>query len=388
MTFGEQVTIARLEEDPYPIYARMRAEEPVSVVPAAGLTFVTRWADVRRVARDAEVFSAALPDSPLSRTLGPNLLHSDGSHHSSRRAPLAHALRPAALRHRIETVVGAEIAQLLDGWAERGAGDLVGDFAEPLAVRTLQVIAGLPTSTRTTMRAWFEGIASGAANFEGDAAKQERADAAGTAIDEVVAATLANGPQPGTLIADLAAAATDTGPGTVAEISATVKLLVIGGMQEPRDLVGLALAALLVDQRQRAALAADPALLPRVIEEALRWGAPVGTVTRRVLLPVELAGVELAPDTVVAGIVASANRDADRWADADTFDALRPLQPHLAFGSGPHVCVGAAMARIEARLALPALLEGLPDLRLVEQPVQRGWEFRGPVALRAAWTPC
>ena len=170
------------------------------------------------------------------------------------------------------------------------------------------------------------------------------------------------------------------------EVLANLKLILLGGMQEPGHALGICLWALLSHADALAEVRADSTLLGGAIEEALRWHSPVGTMTRQVTARTQLAGVELDPGTVVAAVLASANQDERHWADPQRFDIHR-RGAHAAFGLGAHHCAGAALARHEVRLPLELLLERLPRLRLDPgHPVElSGWEFRAPLALHARW---
>lgn len=160
-------------------------------------------------------------------------------------------------------------------------------------------------------------------------------------------------------------------------------------MQEPRDLIGTAVQALITHPDQRDEVQRDSKLLKRAIEESMRWQSPVGTITRRVTEPVELAGVGLQKGDHVAGVIASANRDERHWRDPDRFDVHRREGGHLAFAVESHTCVGAALARYEARAALSRLLQRFPEMTLdpEQSPNIRGWEFRGPTRLPIDLTP-
>ncbi|WP_413797117.1 cytochrome P450 [Streptomyces iranensis] len=370
------ITISELDTDPFPVYERLRDGEPVSWVPAAHAYLVTRWEDVHRICRDTETFSAAVHDSPLSQAIGPNLLHSDGAYHDRLRAPLTEGLRPSVIQRTVERAVRDNVRSLLGELRAHTEVDLVSGFAQSLAVRTLQQVTGLPDMPVSVFTTWVDGIAAGAANYERDRDKQRQADEAGAAVDGMVRRQLQRGPEPGTLLAGLAASGA-----TFDEIAATTKLLLIGGMQEPRDLFGHALIAYLNDQEVRREIDRDKTVIVRLVEEALRLGSPVGTVTRRVTTRTVVSGVTLDEGSLVLAVLASANRDPRHWDSPDEFHLWREHNQHVAFSAGVHSCVGATLARTQVRVALEELLAAYPALRLAEEPVVRGWEFRGPTSL-------
>ena len=173
---------------------------------------------------------------------------------------------------------------------------------------------------------------------------------------------------------------------TRAEVLSNLKLILLGGMQEPGHALGISLWALLTHPETLARVRADHGLLRPAIEEALRWHSPVGTQTRQVTEPVTLSGVELEPGDAIAAVLASANRDDRHWPEADRYDIDR-RGAHAAFGLGAHHCAGAPFARHEVRLPLEMLLDRFPALRLdSDHEVElSGWEFRAPTALHVRW---
>ena len=167
-----------------------------------------------------------------------------------------------------------------------------------------------------------------------------------------------------------------------------MKVILLGGMQEPGHAAGSTLVGLLASG-QAAALAADPAGLVRdAIEEGLRWVSPIGTQTRRVAVATELGGAALDVGANLGALVSSANRDEEIWGPtADVYDLFRPKRNHAAFGFGPHFCSGHHFSRVQMRIAVQRLFERLPALRAdPDQPAEfSGWEFRAPRHLHVLW---
>ncbi|MDX6197254.1 MAG: hypothetical protein QOJ79_405 [Actinomycetota bacterium] len=375
-------TLAELDDDPHGVLARLRVEAPVVWVPDLDSWLVTRWVDIERVEADAETFTAELPDSPLSRTIGPNMLHSDGARHAVLRDSIAPVLRPGPLRAWAERVVPDVAMSLLDVLPHGEPVELIASYAEPLAVRVLQQLLGLPAQPDLVLRSWFNGIGAGAANFRRDPVVQEVGDAASRAVDDAVAPVL-SGDVPaaaGTLLASLV-----TGDLSADEVRGIVKLMIIGGMQEPRDLVGTALAVLATQSDVEAAVRADPGLLARFLEECLRWNSPVGTATRRATRDVVLADVEIPVGATVSAALMSANRDEARWRDPHEFRLDREEGSHAAFALGRHSCPGAGLARLLARIAVEAVLATTPRLGPAVRVEERGFEFRGPSCVAVVW---
>jgi cytochrome P450 len=169
----------------------------------------------------------------------------------------------------------------------------------------------------------------------------------------------------------------------------SLKLALIGGLQEPAHGLGTTVVGVLGDPAQRKEFLADPVGLARnATEEGIRWVAPIGTQGRAAGRDATVGGVTIPDGEAVGIMVPSANRDEDVWGPtAAAFDLHRPHHAHAAFGFGPHFCVGLHLARIQMRVGIRALVERLPQLRLDTDrpPGFRGWEYRGPSELRVLW---
>lgn len=384
-----QITVAELEADPYPAYRRLRAEQPVAWVPEVDLWFVTRWDDVTRVAQDQATFTAAVDGSPLERTLGRNVLTIDGEQHRRMRASLGPALRSASIHRYAPAIVTPIVERLFAPIAARGSADLTVELFEPVSVLSLGAVLGLGELDADTLRRWFAGLATGGANFEGDPDKQALADATSREIDETVDPILdrlQRSPDE-SVLSHMLHVDLRGGPPTRAETLSNLKLILLGGMQEPGHGAANSMFAALSHADAREQLLADPGLSEHAIEEGLRWLSPVGTSTRQVTESVEVAGVTLPAGARVAAVHASANRDERRWSDPDRFDLNRREGGHRSFGFGAHFCAGNLLARYEMRIPFRTVFERCPGLRLdPEQPVAvDGWEFRGVKRLPVLW---
>jgi cytochrome P450 len=379
-----EITVEALEADPFPIYARLREEAPVCFVPAVGLHLVTRWDDVQHVATHPEIFTAEVDASPLVRTLGVNVLTVDGADHARMRAGMDAPMRPRAVEGYAPGVIEPIARRHLDAMAAGPGTELMAAYCEPVSVLALAAVMGLGDLDAETLRRWFGDLATGGANFEQDAEKQAVADATSAEIDARVGPLLdrlEREPDESVLSHMLAADATR------AEVLSNLKLILLGGMQEPGHALGICVWALLTHPETLARVRADRGLIRPAVEEALRWHSPVGTQTRQVTQPVTLSGVDLQPGDALAAVLASANRDERHWPDADRYDIDR-RGAHAAFGLGAHHCAGAPLARYEVRLPLEMLLDRFPKLRLdpAHEVELAGWEFRAPTALNVLWT--
>jgi cytochrome P450 len=170
-------------------------------------------------------------------------------------------------------------------------------------------------------------------------------------------------------------------------VQSNLKVMIVGGLQATTDLIALSLWAIFSHPDQLAEVLAEPKLVDPAIEEAARWHSPVGTSTRQAMRDVELAGVKLEQGALIAAVLASANRDERNWSEPDRYDIHRREGSHLAFATGPHLCIGARLGRYEARTAWRVLLDRIPELRLdLERPIEiSGWEFRSPHHLHVQW---
>jgi cytochrome P450 len=388
--YAASVTVEELERDPYPVYARLRREAPVCLIPAVGLWFVTCWEDVENAAIRPEVFCSRVDPSPLERTMGgESILLLDGEPQRRLRAMLDPSLRPRVVEATTPDLVEPLAAELLDGIERRGEAELMAEYFEPISVLGLGRVLGLGHLDGDTLRRWFHGLAQGAINFEDDPGKWMVADATAAEIDVELAPVferLHTEPD-GSTIATMLALAEGTLEERVATILPTLKVILLGGMQEPGHAAGSTLVGLLETRQVRAVLD-DLTLVRDAVEEGLRWVSPIGTQTRRALVDAELGGVTVPGGANLGLLVSSANRDEEVWGPtADEFNLFRPRRQHAAFGFGPHFCSGHHFSRVQMRIALRALLERLPGIRLDPDrpPVFDGWEFRAPRHVHVRW---
>lgn len=391
-SLADDVTVATLEADPYPVYARLRREAPVCYVPAVGLWFVTRWADVVAGAEDPVRFPASMPGSPLDRTLGGrSVLTVDGREQERMRAPMEATLRPRLVEQRALEIVARTCDELLDGFADRGEVELMSAYCEPLSVSSLAQVIGLRDLGVDVLRRWFHEIATGTSNYEGDPAKQSVADVTVAEIDRVLRPQFEDQLEhpDATMVSDMLHAETGELDDRMVAFMPTLKLALIGGLQEPGHGLGSTVTGLLCDPEQLEAVRRDPdALIRKAIDEGIRWISPIGTQARCTGPGVELHGVPVPEGDSVGLMVPSANRDEDVWGPtADEFDLFRARHANAAFGFGPHFCVGHQLARVQMRIGLRRLLERLRGLRLHPDrtPVFSGWEYRGPSELWVSW---
>ena len=388
---------ARWRDDPYPIYRRLRDEAPVHWAPESKTFCVSRYDDVQRVLNDPETFSSramftvimnggheAMP--PLgwgalkamvrltigSRTLpssfmkGRNLIASDGAVHTQMRAIVNRGFSPRRIRDwepRIRQVVDACMQEL----RQSDDFDVVRHLAVPLPVTLIAEMLGVEPARRLDFKHWSDTTihyttGSGRVNRFGD----EFIDAV-LALTRYLRSMLAERrKQPrDDLISVLLSSQDDDGqPLSDAEVIMFVNLLLVAGNETTTNLIGNAVNALLDHPAALERVAAEPALVPAVIEETLRFEPPIQVLFRRATGDAAIGDTPVGRGDLVAVLLASANRDERRFARADVFDVDRDTRSHLGFGLGIHFCLGASLARLEARVALEAIVPELPRLKV------------------------
>ena len=388
-TIGARLDLAELHADPYPAFARMRRDEPVCWVPTMSRYLVTRYHDVVALERQPEAFSANEQNSLMTQVMGHTLLRKDGEAHARQRRAAQPALKPGKIAARWRPVFARNADDLLNGLVGRFEADLFSDFAGPFAARNLRDLLGLRGVSGADLQRWSQAmIDGGGSNYGEDPQVRAAAMAASAAVDEAVdvAVEHVRAHADDTVISHMVHAPENLTP---EEIRADVKVLVGGGLNEPRDALLTAAWAVLDNPSILSVAARDPAVWREVFEEALRWISPIGMYPRQIARPVELGGVQLQVGDRVGVCVGSANRDEAVFSRPDEFLLGRPKTPHVAFGGGPHYCLGTWAARMQvAQIGLPALFERLPELALdPARPVEvGGWVFRGPLTVPVTWS--
>ncbi|MFE9645014.1 cytochrome P450 [Streptomyces sp. NPDC006365] len=390
-----ELDLAELRHDPYPAYAELRRTAPLAWVPSVGRHLLTRYDDIVHAEKLPEVFSSREEGSLLLRTVGPNMLREDDPEHRRLRSAAEPPTRPRQVRDLWAGSFERTAHELLDRIAGRGEADLIRDFAEPLVAANLALVLGLRNTTADDIAAWSRAMMDGNSNYADDRDIWLRAEQATRAIEEAVAeiAEAVRREPDGSVISSMVHAAE---PVELAEIQNNVKVIIGGGVNEPRDVFGVGAWALLQRPEVLDRVQADPAMWKRVFEETARWISPIGMYPRQLTQDYEIAGVTLPAGSRVALVIASGNRDESVFERADEFDVDRPHRPHLAFGGGPHFCMGAWVARHEvSALAWPLVFGRLKGLRLAGSATAsssrsaagrlEGWVFRGLTSLNVTW---
>lgn len=386
---ADWVTIPELYRDPFPIYERLRAEGGVHWVPAVNRYLVTSYEAVHETELDQQTFSANEQGSLQIRAMGHSMLRRDDPEHYIERKAWQPALRPGVVKRVWTDMFRQNAEHYLAELTEKGSGaDLVWDFAAPYAAENLRQICGLYNVQQEDLQRWSQTMIDATGNYADDPEVwrlgEQSYNEVDTALDEMLA-WHAKHPDH-SLISQLLRIADYEMP--VERIRANLKMTIGGGLNEPRDALGVAALALLRHPDQLAAARADTSLWHTVFDETIRWVAPIGMYSRQTTREVVLGNVTLPAGARLGICILSANRDTAVWTDPAEFDIRREQKPHLAFGKGVHVCLGAWVARAEiADVALPMLFDRLDGLRLVDDdPAEMGgWVFRGMTKMPVAW---
>ena len=360
-------------ENPYPMYHRLRAEDPVHRS-ALGFWVLSRYDDVVTVLRDPRFGREAIANVVRDRELfqdqtGParSMLFRDPPDHTRLRSLVQKAFTPRVvegLRPRVQAIVDG----LLDEVTPAGTMDVIADVAYPLPVIVICEMLGVPASDRDAFKGWSLDVARSldALVIPAETGIVERGVAARRAFGGYFRALIAERrrrPRPD-LLSALIAAEEEGDKLSEAELLATCILLFVAGHETTVNLIGNGLLALLCHPAELARLRDDPKLAESAVEELLRYDGPVQRTGRVAKEDVVLDGHKIAAGELVLALVGAANRDPAHFREPDRLDVARADNRHIAFGWGIHFCLGASLARLEAQITLATLLRRMPRLRL------------------------
>jgi cytochrome P450 len=384
-----------VRRDPFALYAQGRRDHPVFVHEGLPLRLasVFRYADVQAILRDDAAFSNSFP----MRQIGginpedmppPSMLGTDGADHTRLRGLVNKAFTPRIVRQ-LEPRMQEIARELVADAVAKGEVDLVQGLTYPLPVTVIAEMIGVPKEDRARFKAWSdEAVASlGTAFFggfdEARMARQRHVMQEMRAYLVPLAEERKRSPRED-LLTGLVQAELDGSRLSYDEMIQTVVLLLVAGNETTTTLIGNAVIELAARPDVADALRREPAKLDATVEEVLRWSSPVQFDPRRVVLPIELHGVKLETDDYLLCWIGSANRDEAVFDRADVFDPFRERNPHIAFGFGAHYCLGANLARLEARVALASLLAHTKSIALASAeplPLHPSPVFRGVTRL-------
>ena len=390
------ITAPAFKANPFPFYAQLRAEAPVFPaklrikLPTGGRAWlITRYDDVLNVLKDERFakdrHNAMTPEQlkklpwipSIFKPLEQNMLDLDSPDHTRLRALVHKAFTPRLIeqmRDQVQTLTN----ELLDRVEPNGHMDLIADFALPLPLTMIGRILGVPAKDNHKFHRWTKTLISAGTNrnlfviipsimrfmaYLKKLIKDRRAN-----------------PQ-NDLITALVQAKDGSDQLSEDEILAMVFLLLIAGHETTVNLIGSGTLALLEHPDQLAKLRSEPELIKTAIEELVRYVCPVEMATERYTREdITIAGATIPRGELVLAVIGSANRDPNYFDNPDSLDITRTNNKHLAFGHGPHFCLGASLARLEGQIAISTLIQRLPNLRLSVAPDQLRW--RGTFVLR------
>jgi cytochrome P450 len=380
--------------NPYPLFRRLRTEDPVHWDPFLHTWVVTRYVDVLEVLHTFSANRTHTPEKlkamglsemgPIAQLMVKQMLFMDPPAHTRLRSLSAQAFSPgrvAVLRSHIREIVN----HLLDAVQNKGRMDVIRDLAEPLPATVTAEMLGVPVNDRHQLKAWSADFAEMLGNFQHNPERAPRMlrtvrDMTGYFRDAIRGQQ--DHPREG-LVHSLMTAEVDGDRLTEEEIVANCIVTMVGGQETTTNLIGNGVLTLLRNPQEMDRLREDLSLIPSAVEEMLRYESPSQHTGRLAPEDRELGGKSIRKRQAVMAVMAAANRDPERFRDPDRFDIARQDNRHLAFGYAAHFCFGAALARVEGQEAFEALLRRTPELRLETGPLvwRNNLGLRGLTAL-------
>jgi cytochrome P450 len=357
-------TSPAMRDDPYPVYRELRDRDPVHYSEKFSTWVLSRYDDVRNALLDPQTYCSGrgvlLGSDPADFL--PMVETTDPPEHTPLRALIGEAFRRRNVGPMEESLQGL-VTQLIDGFIERGECDLSAELAWPFPANVICELLGVPDEDREQFRDWAYALST-THDGEPNAAKSIYAYFA-----DILEARRAR-PR-GDLISTLLQARIDGQALTQTQLLGTCFQLVIAGHETTTNLLGNTFVLLCRDRDLRRRLIEQRDLVPSALEEILRFEPPVQGLSRTLTRDVELHGRKMKAGDRVHCLFAAANRDERAFDSPDRLDPTRSPNPHLSFGFGIHFCAGAHLARLEARIAVSAALERLPDFEMIDERVER-----------------
>jgi hypothetical protein len=380
--------------NPYPLYHRLRNEDPVHWDPFLHTWVVTRYADVVTALQHFSAVRTPTPEqltalglsamAPLAEVLVRQMLFLDAHAHIRIRNLASSAFTPRrveALRSHIQEITD----HLLDALQDKGHMDVIADLADPLPAIVTAEMLGLPTSDWQQLTTWSTDFAEALGNLQHN---PDHASRVLQSLEEVCiyfsSAIQEHREHPrDDLICALLNAELDGDSLTEEEVVANSIMLMTGGQETTTNLIGNGILTLLRHPEQLEKLQANPSLIPSAIEELLRYESPIQYTSRLAPDDIQMGGKTIRKGQAVFAMVGAANRDPERFPDPDRLDICRQDNRHLAFAWGPHFCFGAPLARLEGQIAFETMLRRMPNLSTEPSPVtwRENLGFRGLTSL-------
>jgi cytochrome P450 family 142 subfamily A polypeptide 1 len=359
--------------DPHPVYRRLRDEAPVYWDPVNRLWGISRYADVVTVEKQTARYSSAQGSRP--RIVGDvSMINNDDPLHQNKRRLVARRFTPRSVKEHEDHVRGI-VTGLIDAVVDRGECDVVQAFAAPLPARVIGEMLGFPTELAAKCLEWSEVTMFEGGQYNTDGTVRTTAERTITAVLEFAAATMEvverrRAEPADDLISAWVHSEVEFPDGTVRpmnddEIVHEALLVLDGGAETTRTVIGAVALELAHRPDQRAVLRDDPAVIGETgVEEFIRWVTPILNMRRTATETHEFHGETIAAGDELVLMYSSANRDERVFDDPETFDVTRRHNQHVAFGFGTHFCLGASLARLELRVMFEELVRRIPDWRL------------------------
>lgn len=366
--------------NPYPLFHRLRTEDPVHWDPFLHAWVVTRYRDVVTVLHHFSAERTPTPEhlakiglaelAPIAQVMVKQMLFLDAPAHTRIRKLASYAFTPnrvAVLRGHIRDIVG----DLINAVLQKGHMDVIADLAEPLPYTVTAEMLGVPVEDAPQLKAWSQDFAEMLGNFQHN---PERVPRVRRSLEEMVKyfqaaiREIQQHPRPG-LIHSFLTAESEGDRYTEEELIANTIVTMVGGQETTTNLIGNGVLTLLRNPEELGRLKADLSLVPSAVEEMLRYEPPSQHTARLAPHDVELGGKKILKRQAVIAVMAAGNRDPERFPEPNQFDITRKDNRHLSFGWAAHFCFGAALARLEGQVTFEEILRRLPTLTLEAAPL-------------------
>jgi len=385
--------------NPYPLYRRLREQDPVHWDPFLHAWVVTRYNDVVHVLHHFSANRTPTPEqlsamglsalNPIARVMVRQMLFLDTPDHTRLRALASAAFTPGRVE-RLRSHIQEIMDDLLDRVLASGHMDLIADFASPAPAIVTAEMFGIPVSDHAQLKDWSADFAEMLGNFQHNPDRFPRVLHSVDSMSSYFRSAMQqqrNDPRDG-LIHAMMAAEVDGNKLTEEEIVANLIVTMVGGQETTTNLIGNGLLTLLRHPAEMEKLRADASLIPSAVEELLRFESPSQHTALLAPDDVELGGKPIRKRQAVIAVMGAGNRDPERFPEPDRLDLTRKDNRHLAFGWAAHFCFGAALARLEGQIAFSTILRRLPDLKL-DESASLVWRhnlgLRGLTALQVAF---